>query len=70
MLKRRSVGHSFPVIMYRRSWNGILKDHSAGIQSEIHSKEIKNPSQNNFQEGFTVLRTGIEPVRTFLSTGF
>ena len=30
----------------------------------------KNPSQNVFQEGFAVLRTGIEPVRALLPTGF
>ena len=32
--------------------------------------EYKKSSQKYFQEGFNVLRTGIEPVRTFLSTGF
>lgn len=30
----------------------------------------KNPSQRYLQEGFAVLRTGIEPVRALLPTGF
>ena len=37
----------------------VLRDFPK-IQSKIQSREIKNASQNNFQEGFNVLRTGIE----------